>query len=110
MKITLRIDGQERVFLSCCTARKTRDAYFNREKVREKVKTGGAAAQFDEDTTDEMLRWVVDVFDRQFTADQFLDGYAGWFFDIIAMMDEMLEGVMDELTSDFPRPSKTAKA
>ena len=78
MKITLTIDGAERVFLSAPTARKTRDAYFLREKIRTRLSADGDAAKFDEETTDEMLRWVVNVFDGQFTPDEFLDGYGGW--------------------------------
>lgn len=109
MKITLMVGGAERIFLAAPTARKTRDAYFLREKIREKMRNRGDAAGFDEETTDEMLRWVVDVFDRQFTADEFLDGYAGWFFDILNMMDVMLASVTEEMHSGFPRPpEKTA--
>lgn len=106
MKITLKIGGEERVYLSSPTARKTRDAYFNREKIREHLQADGS--RFDEGTTDEMLRWVVDAFDRQFTADDFLDGYQGWFFDIISMMDDMLAGVAGELDAGFPKPPETA--
>ena len=108
MKITLKLGGGERVVLSSPTARKTRDAYFHRERIRERLREGGESSKFDEGTTDAMLQWVVEAFDRQFTADEFLDGYQGWFFDILSMMDDMLAGVAGELDAGFPKPPKTA--
>ena len=69
MQIKLRIDGQEKTFTNdFVKARVFRNAMKMNEKMREE------GAQVSTETFDEMIGFVVNVFDNQFTVDDVWDG------------------------------------
>ncbi|WP_369595766.1 phage tail assembly chaperone G [Lysinibacillus pakistanensis] len=69
MQITLRIDGNNKTFTNdFVKARVFRNALKMNEKMREE----GQAISVE--TFDEMVGFVVNVFDSQFTIDDFYDG------------------------------------
>lgn len=69
MQITLRIDGQDKTFSNdFVKARVFRNALKMNEKMREE------GTEVSVETFDEMIGFVVNVFDNQFTVDDVWDG------------------------------------
>ncbi|SPU37919.1 phage-like protein [Lysinibacillus capsici] len=69
MQITLRIDGQDKTFTNVFVkARVFRNALKMNEKMREE------GTEVSVETFDEMIGFVVNVFDNQFTVDDVWDG------------------------------------
>lgn len=69
MQITLRIDGQEKTFTNdFVKARVFRNALKMNEKMREE------GTEVSVETFDEMIGFVVNVFDNQFSVDDVWDG------------------------------------
>ncbi len=100
MKLTLLLNGKEKEYFPRITARKTRTAYEERAKIDAALTDIGHV--FKPQELDDMLKWVVELFDGQFTADEFLDGYQGSIFDIAGMMSAVFELVVSA-TAAFPK-------
>lgn len=67
MKITLNIDNKNREFVTpFISGRKLRDTF--------KLAKMASTNDYDEKILDEMVKYIVDMFGKQFTFDQFYDG------------------------------------
>jgi len=69
MQITLKIDGQEKIFSNDFVKARV---FRNALKMNEKMRTEGN--EISVETFDEMISFVVHVFDNQFTIDDVWDG------------------------------------
>jgi hypothetical protein len=106
MKIKLQIDGRACEFYASVTARKGRDAYFLKQKLIQTLrenKSESGESLYTEEITDDLTGFVVEAFDRQFTAQQLLDGYEGWFFDMVSIVDAIMNDVAEALAEGFPK-------
>ncbi len=106
MKMKLHIDGKACEFYSRVTARKGRDAYTLKKKLVQSLKenkdeNGGEV--YTEEILDDLTGFVVEAFDRQFTAQQLLDGYEGWFLDLVSIVDAIMNDVAEALAEGFPK-------
>lgn len=102
MKIKLTIGGKQREFYSGITARKVRTAYTERAKVDAALADENHV--FDDKEFDGLVQWAVESFDRQFTADEFLDGYEGSIFDVAGMMSSTFDAIVNA-SAEFPKPT-----
>jgi len=106
MKITLHIDEKEREFHTTPTARSTRTAYETRTKISAELRARIEEKKqglYTPEIMDEMTSWVVQAWNNQFTADQYLDGYRGPFTDAVDMMDAQIEMIAEGMV-EFPNP------
>jgi len=101
MKITLKLDGKPCDFFAAVTARKGREAYALKRKIVATLKENGG--EYPDELLDDMTGFVVSVFDNQFSAQQYLDGYEGWFFDAQQIIDSIMNDVADALNEGFPK-------
>jgi len=69
MQITLRIDGQEKTFTNDFVKARV---FRNALKMNEKMRIEGNDVSVE--TFDEMIEFIVNVFDKQFTVDDIWDG------------------------------------
>ncbi|WKT75577.1 phage tail assembly chaperone G [Lysinibacillus fusiformis] len=69
MQIKLRIDGQEKTFTNDFVKARV---FRNALKMNEKMRIEGN--EISVDTFDEMINFIVNVFDNQFTVDDIWDG------------------------------------
>jgi len=69
MQITLRIDGQEKTFTNDFVKARV---FRNALKMNEKMRIEGN--EISVETFDEMINFIVNVFDNQFTVDDIWDG------------------------------------
>ena len=104
MKMKLSIDGKSCEFYAMVTARKGRDAYALKKKLVQTLNDNGG--EYTDELMDELTAFVVEAFDRQFTAQQFLDGYEGWFFDVQQIIDAIMNHVTEALAEGFPKNPK----
>ncbi len=99
-KVTLTIDGKEKTFQRIVTARMCRTAFHARmEYVQERIRKHDVIT---DEMIDKLIDWLVEAYDGQFTADQFLDGYSGSPLEICMMMEELITSVSDAVI-DFPK-------
>lgn len=106
MKINLTIEGKACEFFSRVTARKGRDAYLLKQKLVKTLmqnKDDNGESVYTEEIMDDLTGFVVEAFDRQFTAQQLLDGYEGWFFDMVHIVDAIMNDVAEALAEGFPK-------
>ncbi len=101
MKITLKINGERCDYFANVTARKCREAYALKKKIVKTLKENDQ--DYPEDLLDEMTGFLVEAFDRQFTAQEYLDGYEGWFFDCQQIIDDIMNDVAEALEEGFPK-------
>lgn len=99
MKITLRIEGTDKAF--------TQDFVSGRifRKTLEMQKLLGKGV--DENTLDTFVDYVVELFGRQFTQDQFYDGIdARVIIDkIVSCIDEIINGASEAVGADPTDPN-----
>jgi N-acetyl-anhydromuramyl-L-alanine amidase AmpD len=100
MKITLHLNGKSCDFFAAVTARKGREAYALKKKIISTLKENGG--EYPDELMDEMTGFVIRAFDNQFTAQQYLDGYEGWFFDAQKIIDAIMNDVAEALAMGFP--------
>lgn len=100
MKITLQLNGKSCDFFASTTARKGREAYTLKKKIITVLTESGG--DYPDDLMDEMTGFVVKAFDNQFTAQEYLDGYQGWFFDAQKIIDAVMNDVAEALSEGFP--------
>ncbi len=106
MKIKLKIDGKFCEFYASVTARKGRDAYALKKNLVKTLKENqdeNGENVYTDELMDDLTAFVVEAFDRQFTAQQFLDGYEGWFFDVQQIVDAIMNHVTEALAEGFPK-------
>lgn len=106
MKIKLQIDEKACEFFARVTARKGREAYLIKQKLLKSLaenKNDDGESRYTEEIMDDLTGFVVEVFDRQFTAQEFLDGYEGWFFDVVKFVDLIMNNVAEALAEGFPK-------
>ena len=108
MKITLIIDGKSCDFYATVTARKGREAYALKKQIVQELKESGG--DYSDELMDRMAEFVVNAFDRQFTAQQFMDGYQGWFFDSLGIIDAVMNNVARALDEGFPAKNTAPQA
>jgi len=99
VKITLQIKGKSCDYFASTTARKGREAYTLKKKIVTVLTESGG--DYPDDLMDEMTGFVVKAFDNQFTAQEYLDGYQGWFFDAQKIIDAVMNDVADDLAEGF---------
>jgi len=107
MKIILVIDNKPCEFYASVTARKGRDAYALKKKIVASLTENNS--EYTSEIMDDMTAFVVEAFDRQFTAQQFLDGYQGWFFDCQQIIDAIMNDVTEALNQGFPPKNQEPK-
>ena len=101
MKITLKVNGKLCDYFASVTARKCREAYAIKKKVVNALKEN--SGEYPDELLEEMTGFVVEAFDRQFTAAEYLDGYEGWFFDCQQIIDDIMNNVAEALEEGFPK-------
>ena len=104
MKINLTIDGKACEYYASVTARKGRDAYTLKQKLVKTLNENGG--EYTEELLNDLTGFVVEAFDRQFTAQQYLDGYEGWFFDVVEIVNAIMNDVAEALAEGFPKNPK----
>lgn len=89
MKITLKINGEDKTFTApFVNARKLKDSFALSKKFQE---------DFNENTLDEAGNYLVNIYGNQFTLDELYDGFAADKFLSKAVEDmERVMGVFDE--------------
>lgn len=89
MQITLLIEGQEKTFSTgFISARKLRKAIEMQEKLQGEISVK---------TVDELVSYVVEVFDDKFTVDELYDGLAS--NQVIPTIREVINTVIDGETA-----------
>lgn len=109
MKMTLVIDGKSCEYYADITARKGREAYTLKKKIV-KALAEAKGMDYPEELLDEMTAFVVKAFDNQFSAQQYMDGYQGWFLDSQTIIDDIMNDVAEALEEGFPKKKKPQTA
>lgn len=90
MKITLKINNKDKEFMTpFISGRKLRDTFAVSKKV-EKLSQ-------DETMLDEMVNYIVDIFGKQFTLDEFYDGIEA--NKIISTFTDLVEEIVGTLNA-----------
>lgn len=93
MEITLMIDGNEKVFKApFVSARRLREAFELKEKYNKLLTANGI---------DELVDFEVEVYGKQFTRDQFYDGFPSdkVFEKVLSDMGCIIDGMNEKLDS-----------
>ena len=102
MKITLNIDNKKREFTTpFISGRKLRNTFAMSKKIE--------SLKQDETMLDEMVSYIVDIFNNQFTIDQFYDGIEA--NKIISTFTELVEeitGTLNKKAEQLALASKNA--
>lgn len=100
MKLTLVLDGKSTDFYSRgITAGASLTAFDLLEGIDDKAKAGGL---YTKEHREELLRFVVELFSGQFTEQQFLEGCADSFFNVVpGMLRAVVAGVQAKAAA-FP--------
>lgn len=104
MKITLVLNEKSCDFFADITARKSREAYELKAKIVKTINEN--SGEYPEELLDEMTAFVVKAFDNQFDAQEYLDGYKGWFFDSMELINSIMNNVLEALAEGFPKKPK----
>lgn len=99
LKIDLVIDGESKTFLA---------PFISARILKNTIKQfGDSDAKTDEGTIDDMVNYIVDIFGKQFTYDQFLDGTSGdtlvpKFTECIQAVTGNLNDKMNQIADESP--------
>lgn len=110
MKLTLTIDGKKKEYHTRGIPMRASIAAFRAQEDLTRRMQDGAESLYDEEHIESLLQLVVDLFDRQFSEQDLLDGCNDSFFVVIpAMLDSIVQGV-NAAIQEFPRTDPNAKA
>lgn len=105
MKITLKIDGKDKDF--------TTDFISGRVLRRAlEISNETNLSRISLDAMDKLVDFVVDVFGKQFTRDQFYDGIpaVGMMKQIISIINDIINSAADSVGADESDPNSQQKA
>jgi len=102
MKITLKIDNKDTEFVTpFISGRKLRDTF--------KLAKMASTNDYDEKILDEMVKYIVDMFGKQFTFDQFYDGIeANKIISVFTQLVDEITGTMNMKAEQLAFASKNA--
>lgn len=109
MKITLRIDGELKVFDSRGISMKACHEAFDIQMEGAEMIAKGATNIYTPERIERMVLFVVALFRNQFTEQEFVDGYEDSFYALMPVLtDSVIEGITAKI-QEFPPNAEAPK-